>query len=191
MEITQAFISIVAVDNLNIDSEKISNFCYEIQKRDSGKIESNEGGWQSNELRMSETFPILSAMIDERLNMVYGELGFKNEYRCNIDNAWININKNKDFNYVHEHTRSFLSGVYYAKAPKNCGNLVLKTPVMTLMHYIDPKFIKEFNSFNSCAMEITPETNKLVIFPSWLLHYVKPNLSSSDRISIAFNTYIG
>ena len=38
-----------------------------------------------------------------------------------------------------------------------------------------------FNSF-----EI--EENVLLLFPSWLKHYVNPNLSNEDRISLSFNT---
>ena len=50
--------------------------------------------------------------------------------------------------------------------------------------------IEENNFFNSMTWEVTPEEGKLMIWPSWLLHYVKPNLSDDTRISIAFNTTV-
>ena len=35
-----------------------------------------------------------------------------------------------------------------------------------------------------------PEKGKLVLFPSWLEHYVEPNLTNEDRISMSFDTQI-
>ena len=35
-----------------------------------------------------------------------------------------------------------------------------------------------------------PEKGKLVLFPSWLEHYVEPNLTNENRISLSFDTKI-
>jgi uncharacterized protein (TIGR02466 family) len=35
--------------------------------------------------------------------------------------------------------------------------------------------------------EISPKENNIVLFPSWLEHYVSDNESDEDRISISFN----
>jgi hypothetical protein len=35
-----------------------------------------------------------------------------------------------------------------------------------------------------------PEESKIIIFPSWMSHYVEPNENLEDRISISFNTSI-
>jgi uncharacterized protein (TIGR02466 family) len=34
---------------------------------------------------------------------------------------------------------------------------------------------------------VSPQTGRLVIFPAWLLHQVRPYRGSAERISIAFN----
>ena len=60
-------------------------------------------------------------------------------------------------------------------------------PVMAHQYVINSEIIDKFNGFNSTVMSVTPEVGKLIIFPSWLVHYVEPNLDDSDRISMAFN----
>ena len=44
------------------------------------------------------------------------------------------------------------------------------------------------NRLNSAEYLMYPEPGDLVIFPSWLKHYVEPNLNKDiERISISFN----
>ena len=49
-------------------------------------------------------------------------------------------------------------------------------------------FYEQFNPNVVYWFEPNPKSGKLVIFPSWLCHYVYPNKSKTQRISIAFNT---
>ena len=53
-----------------------------------------------------------------------------------------------------------------------------------------PELIETWSGFNADAITIYPEVNKLIIFPSWLLHYVTPDRSGRPRYSIAFDTRI-
>ena len=41
---------------------------------------------------------------------------------------WANINPPGGMNRAHQHPNSLWSGVYYIKAPKNCGNLKIDDP---------------------------------------------------------------
>ena len=34
---------------------------------------------------------------------------------------------------------------------------------------------------------VTPEAGKMVIFPAWMMHGVRPYRGTAERISIAFN----
>ena len=43
------------------------------------------------------------------------------------------------------------------------------------------------NILNATVNSITPDEGFLVLFPSYLDHSVKPNLSSNQRIVISFN----
>ena len=47
--------------------------------------------------------------------------------------------------------------------------------------------VDKFNGYNSSTWKIKPEENKCILFPSYLKHYVEPNLNKKERISISFN----
>jgi len=48
--------------------------------------------------------------------------------------------------------------------------------------------VEDYNIFTSNKWAIRPETDLLVIFPSWVQHGVESFSSKTKRISIAINT---
>jgi len=103
-----------------------------------------------------------------------------------IDSLWININEHKDYNLIHDHFFSKISGVFYVKAPKKCGNIVFSNN-SNMRYYIKNESINTYNNYNSSICSFPALENTLYLFPSWLKHYVEPNLSNESRISISFN----
>ena len=47
--------------------------------------------------------------------------------------------------------------------------------------------VNSFNEYNSGVWKYSPKENLCLLFPSYLKHYVEPNLNKKDRISISFN----
>jgi uncharacterized protein (TIGR02466 family) len=189
MNINTIFSSFIAHDYLTIDTAKLKKFCYDEQAASAGRHLSNYGGWQSNEYFIDRPeLSLLSRELKERISNLLPRLGFRVDF--SITNCWININGKNDFNRPHVHGFSTLAGVFYIKAPKDCGRLILRNPIPAHGFCIDEKFISTWNEFNSITWEIEPEVNKLVIWPAWIDHYTLPNLSGEDRISIAFNISI-
>ena len=46
----------------------------------------------------------------------------------------------------------------------------------------------EHIDYNSALYNFIPKEGQLLLFPSWVEHFVKPNLNKTqERISIAFN----
>jgi len=180
------FCSFVDEQKLDIDVKLLEDFSYYVRENDEGRHISNCGGWQSNPLNIE--IPELSGIMHyiflsaERLIMKYNL-----PKKIAIDPLWININGKRDFNQYHEHPRSMFGGIFYIKAPKDCGDLVLINPITTHQHYIDPATIETFNEYNSYSYNVAPVDNKLVMFPAWVPHFTFPNESDEDRISIAFN----
>ena len=77
------------------------------------------------------------------------------------------------------------SGIWYLKASKNSGDLLFlnrpeNSDSTNLFQYID-------DPLSWVNYRITPEDNKLILFPSTLVHLVEPCRSDQDRISVAFN----
>ena len=188
INIMPIFINFLAVDSLSLDNGKLEKFCLERRKTHAGRVISNGGGWQSDNLdpappELAELF----AEIQKRLDDVHRAFEFSPSTREVITEAWININQKGHFNYSHDHPGSLFSGVYYVKGGADKGELELKTPIAAHTYTISGDIVGSFNAFTGHAMVIPPVTGDLLIFPSWLLHRVNMSQSEEERISIAFN----
>jgi uncharacterized protein (TIGR02466 family) len=164
----------------------IINFGFKIEKEQKGRLLSNQGGFQSNDLNKKE--PCLESLIKKielNSNLLFNNY-LKIKCKLSLDNIWININRHKDFNIQHIHPFSKLSGVFYIKTPSNSGNITFVSD-FPVENFINLSNVMEHNAYNSPSWSFEPEENTLYLFPSWLKHYVNPNLSKQERISISFN----
>jgi uncharacterized protein (TIGR02466 family) len=189
INIMPIFINFLAVDSLSLDNARIEKFCLERKNSNSGRVISNGGGWQSDNLDL--TTPDLAelfAEVHKRLEEVHRAFEFHQSLRQVITEAWININQKGHFNYSHDHPGSLFSAVYYVKGGADKGELELKTPIIPHTYTISNEMVGNFNSFTGHAVVLPPVTGDLLIFPSWLLHRVNMSQSEEDRISIAFNS---
>jgi uncharacterized protein (TIGR02466 family) len=186
MEIQDIFKQFVAQIKLKEDLKKLTNFSFKIEKELKGRDKSNRGGFQSNDLNLKE--PVLQSLlknIETNSNILFNN-HLKIKYKLSLCNIWVNINRFKDFNIQHTHAYSKLSGVFYVKVPVNSGKISFVND-FPLDFFIDYKYVTEFNNYNSTEWNFSPEENSLYLFPSWLKHYVNPNFSKKERISISFN----
>ena len=104
--------------------------------------------------------------------------------KLKLHNLWYNVNGLGSFNRPHSHQGCLISGVYYVSIPKNSGSIVFLNKDLDNF-YQDS--IKNYNEHNSSTWTIEPKENQCVLFPSYLKHYVEPNLNKKERISISFN----
>jgi uncharacterized protein (TIGR02466 family) len=178
---------------LDLDIEKLQAFCNEHQQKDPGRIISNVGGYQSNDLDLSDS--ILTSLIKEIQT-------HSNNYARDVlhgasqtvDALWFNVNGYKDSNISHNHFGG-ISGAYYIKTPENCGELTFDHPAKDILGYYDlanpPQIqdkMKVLDSYNSSMMRLPVIENRLYLFPGWLNHFVEPNMNKTEeRISISFN----
>lgn len=155
--------------------------CLAMRSENTGVKKSNMGGWQSeilNEQDVKNKFPTTFKFIDAAINKVAAELNTK--YK--IKEAWVNLNDKNHFNYGHVHPQSTVSGCMYLKVNSTSGQIVFTNPTASV-HYSLPRDIDGFWG----AFNVSPTVGNLIIFPSYLEHYVEPNLSDETRVSIAFN----
>ena len=192
MSFSHIFSDFLYEKTLNFDNNNLLNYLQTVTEHSTGRKVSNYGGYQSNDLENNEyTYPLLE-LISSNIEEVQNNIGLKKS-RLKLHNFWCNINHEKDFNVAHTHPQSILSGVFYLKTPDNCGNLILKNRNADLIKcYFDYWHLKEqtdyaMNEFNSQVWRVVPKENNLIMFPSWVEHYVEPNQSTEPRISIAFN----
>lgn len=183
-ELHTLFLTPIWFKKLNLDLELIKKFCLDLKNDEfPNRVLSNAGGWQSVNINLNnytelETFKeVLDIAIDEM------SLTIHPEFRCRLDNVWININEKGNYNNTHVHPITAFAGTFYVQTPPDSGNIVLFSETQK-KHY-------PFNSLGSGLfheqVSITPEENSLVIFPSWIEHSVEPSNSDLPRISISFN----
>ena len=107
---------------------------------------------------------------------------------CYITDCWANINRQGHAHTMHTHPNNYLSGVYYVRVPANSGRIVFGDP-RPAASAITPT-LAENTTFNSNEMHFEPQEGKLLIFNSWLPHFVEVNRSEEERVSIAFNVML-
>ena len=101
-----------------------------------------------------------------------------------ITNMWSNIIGPGQYHAPHTHSNNILSGVYYSQSDNNAK-----------IHFLDPRpqarvltpKIKYNTATNSSLLQYSSETNQMIIFPSWLQHYVESSTSGEPRHSVAWN----
>ena len=118
-------------------------------------------------------------------------------YNLGYKEVWAIINSKYSYNTIHGHGYALLSFAYYVKVPKDKkgGDIFFKDPRIGGAPNKPPQEeIKSKESFRLLGkthsvdnMSYVPEEGKLIIFPGWLEHGVRQNLSNEDRIVISFN----
>ena len=202
-DINPGFSSPILEVVLDLDTDKLTDFVYEIKKKDNtGKIHSNKGGWQSNDIFKEESsaeFVKLKEQINYYLQeyheRVFTQSGVKfvtNTF-MHLQNIWANINEKYCYNEWHNHAMSLLSGVFYIKhnTLTENGSFMWENPI-NLSNlwplYISKGLIKQPNMVIADFWTIDPEPNLLLIFPSWVEHKAEINFSDDPRISISFDS---
>jgi uncharacterized protein (TIGR02466 family) len=170
-------------NNLTVNNEELKTFVERYKKLPDRSItRSNVGGFQSVDLPLDilEVQHLVN-IIEQTIN---DDKTFNSQYDQIVFNMWFNINRYKDSNIPHSHPFSLYAGVYYVKAPENCGHILFEAPNLDLLRYYNRGF--------EGLYRLPPVENTLYIFPGWLKHYVEPSQNEEEeRISISFNTSNG
>ena len=159
---------------------------------------SNAGGWHSDrdlaEWGGEDVAEILAVARSAATRLVTDRDGAPVKPRWTAQ-AWANVNGPGDGNICHYHPGAFWSGTYYvadggcAADPSLGGQFEMLDPrgPATAMYAPTLKFAGEDGRSAGSAETIAPRAGLLVLFPSWLLHQVRPYRGTALRISIAFN----
>ena len=179
MEIISLFATIFGIKKCNLDLEDLKRVCLEHSQREKSEFRSNAGGYQGHNFDYEPLKDILAETMREI------QIPEKPIVSMGVS-SWLNINPKGSFNVLHDHSgkiNNFLSGVFYVKVPENSGNIYFKDPRGLVKCFPDEQYF----ATGIDEMELQPQENMLLIFPTWLSHRVGMNMSEEDRISIAFN----
>jgi uncharacterized protein (TIGR02466 family) len=109
-------------------------------------------------------------------------------------NMWANINRTGHGNEFHSHPGSFWSAVYYV----DDGGIEADPSLGGELEFMDPRgpgpaMYAPQLAFGSAGLSVganevvRPRTGRMVMFPAWVLHQVRPYRGTARRISIALN----
>ena len=101
-----------------------------------------------------------------------------------ITDSWISISAPGNYERMHTHDGSYVSGVYYIRTAPECGRLCFETLSDNL--WASARLRQE----NWNAVSFEPVERRLVLFNSQLPHYVSQNMSQSERIALSFNVAV-
>lgn len=151
----------------------------QMEQNTPGVKKSNMGGYQTpDNLHKVPIFRELVSTLELMASQCFSDYT-SNQNKMVVTEMWGNVNRELCSNGAHTHGQD-LSGVFYLKAPVNSGRLILCNPAVRA----------DGRSFRASNYPITPEALACIFFPSWLEHYVEPNYSKEERISISFNMKI-
>jgi uncharacterized protein (TIGR02466 family) len=158
---------------------------------------ANVGGWHSTadllewpgaEINTLRTWisDALNRMVQAtgQLPEVQGKPAPRGAFRIS---AWANISRRHNYHRLHNHPNSAWSGVYYVTGiPPDSAH-----PLAGVLEFYDPRPFTEMTDVPGSPygqrVNIRPSPGLMVLFPSWLYHFVHPCESESERVSIAFN----
>jgi uncharacterized protein (TIGR02466 family) len=165
----------------------LSEIYAEKQRDAQGVSWSNSLGWHSvDNLQHKPQFQPLMDMVCTNAIEVANCLAWNlSKYVVTVNNCWALVNTKFSSNFAHNHPNSLLSGVYYVQAAEESGGLFFRDP-REIAHLTMPP-LAELTPWTLQKVTYKPLAGRMIIFPSWLLHGVDPNLSDRDRVSVSFN----
>lgn len=163
-----------------------------------GVAVSNVGGWQSPTDLLDWPAPEIGALrgwiVAALKRMTALAPALRNAppgSRTFQAHAWANVNRDGHYNRLHVHPGSHWSGVYYVST----GQPDPSVPENGRIEFMDPRHIGAALAVPGFMFGqkifIQPREGLLVMFPSWLEHWVTPFRGTGERISIAFNLQLG
>jgi len=128
-------------------------------------------------------------------NTAYGWKKIASDAVPTVDNihlthSWVVSQYAGEYNPWHHHSGDF-SSVIYLKLPPNMHKEIEEDfedhyPANGLIEFM----FGENQGFRSDNLKFKPEVGKLLMFPSWLKHFVYPFKSEGERRSMSFNAHM-
>jgi len=104
--------------------------------------------------------------------------------------AWATVCRAGAYHAPHSHPESAWSGVYYVDA----GTPDPDRPLSGVLEFLDPRAGAEAVTAPGDPYgephRVRPDDGLLVVFPSWLFHWVHPYTGRTPRIAVLFNATV-
>ena len=136
-------------------------------------------------------FSDIKNILTEHVNNYFQEIVKPDdpEFKLYITNSWLNLNNTNEMHHSHKHPNSIVSCVLYINVDTD-DTITFLQPYESLFGNLNFSYAPN-TDLNSFALTLPVVTNKCIMFPSGLTHFVTPRPTSCQgtRISLAFNTW--
>ncbi|ALQ08754.1 hypothetical protein D172_012275 [Pseudoalteromonas sp. Bsw20308] len=134
-----------------------------------------------NNILQQAPFDLLQARLSENIGAYLAQIETRETANPIITNSWVSISSKGNYERMHSHPGSYISGVYYIKAPDNSGDIYFENLEDNM--WLSQRTKREnFNTVSYPAIE-----RRLILFNSQVPHHVSQNESEHDRIALSFN----
>jgi uncharacterized protein (TIGR02466 family) len=152
---------------------------------------SNIGGWHSRPGFLNRPDPAVSALtawltwaLRRMIDATAGTNAFKGTLSAS---GWATICRTGAYHAPHSHPDSAWSGVYYVDPGAGSPD----QPLSGVLEFLDPRAGVEAVTAPGDPygepFRVRPQAGLLVLFPSWLYHWVHPYAGQTPRIAVSFN----
>ena len=152
---------------------------------------SNIGGWHSRPDFLNKPDPAVAsfrAWLRWALRQMIDATAGANAFQGTLSlSAWATVCRAGTYHAPHSHPDSAWSGVYYVDP----GSYNSDQPLSGVLEFLDPRAGVEAVTApgdpSGEPFRVRPEPGLLVVFPSWLYHWVHPYTGQRPRIAISSN----
>lgn len=152
---------------------------------------SNVGGWHSRPDFLTKPHPAISGLntwLKWALRRVIDASAGPNTFQGTLSlSAWVTVCRSGAYHAPHSHPDSAWSGVYYVDPGSRAPNQRLSG----VLEFLDPRAgvdaVTAPGDPYGEPFRIWPQAGLLVVFPSWLFHWVHPYMGDTPRIALSFN----
>lgn len=158
--------------------------------KDKDLANRNRRGWQSvhdfferKEPAHAELSALVRRLLVDAIKAVAKEIKAD---KLNFSmNGWVNVNPPGGYIGPHAHPNGLISGSYYVNVPDTKGlggaiEFIAPHPVGYMAGWIKAPMLVD-------KIRVHPKPGEVLLFPSQLMHWVLPNDSEEDRVTVAFN----
>jgi uncharacterized protein (TIGR02466 family) len=153
--------------------------------------QSNIGGWHSRPdflLRRDSAVSALTGWLTWALRQMIDAAAGTDSFSSPLSAfGWATICRTGTYHAPHSHPDSGWSGVYYVDP----GTDSRDQPLSGVLEFLDPRAGVEAVTAPGDPygdpFRVRPQAGLLVLFPSWLYHWIHPYTGQTPRIAVSFN----
>jgi len=137
---------------------------------------------QSINLQKEKIFkPLINKIKESTLDISKNVFKITKPYSVDVVSLWLNKRDPNTDHTAHMHQNTFLSGVFFLENT-NLPLCFLRPQSLPILPIVD-----EYNEFNSNKLRHHGFKDSIVLFPSYLYHFISVNEDKKSRLTLAFD----